>query len=524
MRGLAFSGGRHVRRRTRLRLLVAGSGVASIGDGLVLVGFPLLAVHVTSSALLISGLVVAGQLPWLVVALPGGVLADRVEQGLLVLSVDLLRAVVVAAVALGAATGRITIWEMYAGSFLVGAGETVDFAVSQSLVPLLADETDFNRFNGQVNAAQTAGTQFAGPAVGGFCYSLASAFPFLADAAAYVVAAFLRRAAVPPRPPAGARQAEDRPDSGPAGRLDGQGGVDGAAGAELHGVLDDVRSGLAFLFRSRQLRALTATVASFAFCQAMVMAVLVIYGTHALHLGSLGYGLLLTIAAVGDVGASLLAQAAHGRLGPYWTLVVAGLGAACGYLLLGSTDAVVLAGAALVLEAASTSLGQVASLSLRQRLIPTERFGLVNNAVRMFVTGIIPLGALAGGALTARLGTRATFEVAGSAQLGALALMALPLRAIARSRRRLHAPRKGSQPPPGAASASRSPGSTVACRPLPAGPRDPLVTLEGARGHGSPGEQLLGAPAPGEAHLPRPGGVLDEGVDRLGEVGGEALR
>ncbi len=398
------------------------------------------------------------------VALPGGVLADRAEQGLLVLTVDLLRAVVVAAVALGAVTGRITIWEMYAGSFLVGAGETIDFAVTQSLVPVLAGEADLNRFNGQVNAAETAGTQFAGPAVGGFCYSLASAVPFLADAAAYVLAAFLRRGAVPPRAvPRGSPGGQTA--EGPATGQGDQGGDERAAGTELRGVLGDVRSGLAFLFRNRPLRVLTATVASFAFCQAMVMAVLVIYGTRTLHLGSLGYGLLLAVAAVGDLGASLLAQAAHGRLGPYWTLVVAGLGAGAGYLLLGSTGALVVAGAALVLEAAATSLGQVASLSLRQRLIPGERFGLVNNAVRMFVTGIIPLGALVGGALTVRLGTRTTFEVAGAAQLGALVVMALPLRTIARSRRRLHVAQRRAAPTADARRRGRLEGAESGRRP-----------------------------------------------------------
>jgi len=52
--------------------LWGATGVSSLGDGMVLVGFPLLALAFTQRSLLIAGVAVAGRLPALVVALPAG--------------------------------------------------------------------------------------------------------------------------------------------------------------------------------------------------------------------------------------------------------------------------------------------------------------------------------------------------------------------------------------------------------------------------------------------------------------------
>jgi MFS family permease len=176
------------------------------------------------------------------------------------------------------------------------------------------------------------------------------------------------------------------------------------------------------------LRIMAGLVGSFAFCQAMVLGVLVIYAAHVLRLGQVGYGVILSVAAVGDVVASLLARRVHARLGPYATVVSAGCVAAVGYLMLGSTSHRVLAVSGLALEAAATAVGNVASLSLRHRSIPTANFGIVNNAIGMCVAGLIPGGALLGGILAGIYGTRTTFIIAGATQLVMTAVLAIPLR------------------------------------------------------------------------------------------------
>jgi hypothetical protein len=256
--------------------------------------------------------------------------------------------------------------------------------------------------NGNVIGAQTFGLQFAGPSLGGFVFSLAAAIPFLGDSLSYLFSATMLRRAIP---------VTANPIRASAVR-----------------VVADIRAGLRYFLSTPMLRVMAGLVGSFAFCQAMVLGVLVIYATHVLRVGQVGYGVILSVAAVGDVVASLLARRVHARLGPYVTVVGAGCVAAVGYLMLGSTSHRVLAVSGLALEAAATAVGNVASLSLRHRAIPTANFGIVNNAIGMCVAGLIPGGALLGGILAGIYGTRTTFIIAGAAQLIVTAVLALPLR------------------------------------------------------------------------------------------------
>jgi MFS family permease len=397
----------HDRPKQAFRSLLGASVISSFGDGLVSVAFPLLAVVLTRSPLLVSGLLVAGRLPWLIVALPAGVAVDRLDRRRLVAAVEVARAVIVGVVALGAATHHLVIAELYVASFLVGAGETVVSSATSGLLPSIVEPEGLDRANGFLGAATTGGENFTGPAAGGVVYGLARFVPFLADAVSYVVSAALLRSAIPASPT-----------------------VRTESGAPRTRWRSDIGAGLAYLRDSRSLRSLTAALASFAFCQAMVVSVLVLYATRDLHLSSTGYGILLAVAAVGDVAGSLLASRIVRRVGPYVTLVAAGVLAAGAYLLLGSMTALVVAGTALVIEAAASSVGIVTTRSLRQTLIPRERFGLVNNAIRSCVTGAIPLGALLGGLLGVVIGLRGGFAVAGGLQLVAICALVLPLRSI----------------------------------------------------------------------------------------------
>lgn len=393
---------------TLRRRLVAAAGVNSLGDGLVLAAFPLLALHATRNALLIAGVAVASRLPWLLVALHAGAIVDRCDHRRLVAVVEGLRAGIVAGVAAWALAGNgtVPIEALYVAAFLVGVGETAVGAAMRATVIEVAAGEELVATNGRIAAARTAGTRFIGPATGGVVFSLSAALPFFGDALSYIGSAVLLRSAIP-------RDGSRRP-------------------ARQTTVGADVRSGLKWFLGNPALRILSVVVSSFAFCQAMVLAVLVLFATGRLHLGAVGYGILLAVAGIGDVIASLCARRIFRRLGSYLTIVLAGISAAGGYLLLSSTSDTIIAGLALVLEAAATSLGNVATLSARQRLIPRERYGLVNNAFRMPITGLIPLGALAGGALVATVGFHATFLLAGALQLAVLGSMALPLRRVER--------------------------------------------------------------------------------------------
>src|SRR5699024_5826413 len=72
--------------------LWTSSGLSNLADGIVKVALPLVAIQLTRSPVLISGLTVAVTLPWLFFALPAGALADRVDRRKAMLGANGIRA------------------------------------------------------------------------------------------------------------------------------------------------------------------------------------------------------------------------------------------------------------------------------------------------------------------------------------------------------------------------------------------------------------------------------------------------
>lgn len=394
-------------RRTPAALwrLVAAAATSSLGDGLVLVALPLFAVTLTTDPVAVAGLAVAGGLPWLLVALPAGALVDRLNKRRVVLGVELGRAGLLALLAAAIATGEIDVVLLYVAAFLIAVGETFVAAVTRSVVPLIVEDRVIPSANGYVFAAETAGERFAGPALGGVLFAAVASLPFIGDAVSFLASAVLLRSALP------------------------AGGAP-ASTTRVPDVVHDVRSGVRWFVRHRPLRILAVVVTTFALCQAMAFSVLVLFATRTLHLPSAAYGLILAVAAIGNVVASLGAGRIHHLLGTYATVAIAGLCAGGAYLAIGATRSPVVTTLALLLEAAAVTLGNVATLSARHRMIPAQRFGLINNAFRTCVMGVVPLGALIGGALAGAFGVPATFLVAGVFQLVVLLAVGGPLRSI----------------------------------------------------------------------------------------------
>jgi len=70
-------------------------------------------------------------------------------------------------------------------------------------------------------------------------------------------------------------------------------------------------------------------------------------------------------------------------------------------------------------------------VSFRQDLCPDEMLGRMNATIRFVVFGVLPVGALAGGAIATLIGLRPTLWVAMSGQaLAGIWLLASPIRGM----------------------------------------------------------------------------------------------
>ena len=109
--------------------------VSSTGDGMFITAFPLLAATLTRDPLLIAGVTIALRLPWLLLSLITGAVADRMDRRRLMIGADIVRFLIVGVLGVCLVAGAVSIWLLYACAFLLGTGETLHVNSVQALLP-----------------------------------------------------------------------------------------------------------------------------------------------------------------------------------------------------------------------------------------------------------------------------------------------------------------------------------------------------------------------------------------------------
>jgi MFS family permease len=398
-----------VARRAQRRLPAAywsmwtASTISALGDGVALVAFPLLATTYTSDARLIAGLAVAQRLPWLLCSLVAGTLADRVDRRRLFAIVEGGRMAVLVLLAAAIVIRGGGLLELYVASFALGTFETAFSAASMAAVPSLVDADGLSRANGYLYSGQTAGEQFIGPALGGVLFAAGAALPFAVDGVSFAVSGLLLAQAL-----RGRRQIPTARDS----------------------VMAETRAGLRWFISSPPVRRLAGTIAAFAFCQAMVLSVLVLLCIDTLDLSPSTYGLFLAVGATGNLIGGAIAGRVTDRINTKAVLLGGGLAAAVAYSIVALAPNAQVAALAFIVEAVAVALGNVASVSLRQRLIPAEMLGRVGNILRMCIFGAMPLGAITAGIVANLAGVRTAILAAAVIQVVLVSALAPRLPAV----------------------------------------------------------------------------------------------
>jgi MFS family permease len=305
-----------------------------------LAALPLLAATLTRDPLAVSVVTFAGWLPWLLFALPAGALVDRLDRRRVMWTVDATRALVVGALTAAVLAGWVSIPLLALAGFLVGTGQTLFENAAQAMVVAVAgrEPRRLARANGQLVASLTGGQQLVGPPAGSAAFAVAPWLPFLADAVSFGASAGLVAAIKGRFRPEGTL--EGTLEGTPEPRLPVPGPPEGErspaverAGAAVHSppspptvrnLRAEIAEGLRFLFGHRLLRACVLLVSASNLAFMAGEAVLVLFATEELGLGSRGYGLLLAAVALGGVPGSLRAARVGGRVPP-GPLIVGGV-------------------------------------------------------------------------------------------------------------------------------------------------------------------------------------------------------
>jgi MFS family permease len=396
--------------------LWAGQTVSLLGDQITLIALPLLALRYFSASSFDVGLIAAClRLPFLAIGLPAGIWVTRLGLARSMIAADLIRGTTVTAAAAIAVVGLGDVAILCLLAVATGSA-TVFFQLSyQTIVPaLIADEARWHAANKRLSLSESL-SLLIGPALGGVI--VAAAAPpgaMLIDSATYAVSVTaLVRLTVARRPTEQGRAATGAQE--PAAKLWPQ-----------------IAEGWRYVRRLPLLNAIMWTGAAYNLGSAMYDAILVLFSVQTLHMTPGQLGLAVGVGGVGYPIGSLISAAMTRRLGLGPALLWAAIPSVLGLLVtavafgpwpqlfLAAGTAIVGLGQGCFAVNAITIRHHAAASCLRARATAVHRFAS---------WGMLPIGALLGGAISQLCSVRAAMLAAVlCASLCAWPLLQSPLR------------------------------------------------------------------------------------------------
>jgi len=389
------------------RRLAASNLAAQFSEQMALAAAPLVAVLALDATAAQTGYLQTAQtLPFLLLSLPAGVLADRKSRRALMTAAECVRACsLLALLALLGLGGLSLVW-LAALGFLGAVGTVAYNVAAPALVPRLVPAGELASANRWLELARSCAFS-AGPAAGGALVG------WMGASTAYVLATTLSLLAAVLL----AGLPQDAPTS--TARRD---------------VLAELRAGAAFVAAHPLLRPVLITAVFFNTAWFVLQAVYVVYAIERLGLSAAGVGVTLGVYGAGMLAGALAAPWLARRLsfgamialGPLSALAASGILLSTLAYASGPWTAV-----GFFLFGAGPILWTITTTTLRQAVTPNALLGRVSAVILTATFGARPVGALIGATLAARVSLDACLWVSTAGFLVQfLVLFASPVRRL----------------------------------------------------------------------------------------------
>ena len=381
---------------------------AQSAEQIALAAAPIVAVLMLGVAEGETGLLqTALTLPFILFAIPAGLLTDRISRRKLMAGSEALRAAALACILVLIAIGKLTLALLCLLGFIAVCGTVAYSVAAPALVPSLVTPELLPAANARIELARTIAFA-SGPALGGVLVGWVGAAPAFGFAAALsVIAVVLLSGIYEP-----ARKAAPR-----------------------RHPLQDFKEGASFVLHHALLRPVFITQFIFNTGSFLVLAIFVPYALRRLGLSATGVGTTLAMYGVGMVLGALSATHVMQRLA-FGTVI--GLGPVTGFvaaLVMATTTFVPtpwLAGLAFFLLGAGPILWVISTTTLRQSVTPPRLLGRVS-AINILSYGARPLGSALGAIVGGFYGAEACLYLAVAIfAVQALVILLSPAVALAR--------------------------------------------------------------------------------------------
>jgi MFS family permease len=327
---------------------------------------------------LISAIGAMVMLPWLLFAIPIGVMVDRADRRFILAGANATRSAVVGLIALLIATDRISIYWLLFSAFVIGVCEVAADTTAQSLIPQILEEKNFEKGNSRLQISETVIQGFVGAPLSGFIYAIAIALPFFINSLGLAVAALLALS-IPIKYLQDVRQDDVE--------------------KEKKKFVADMKFGIKYLYNEKVLRRLVVTTASIGVCYSMGTATMVLFIIEELKLPEQFFGVILTIQGIGAVAGAFAAPKLSEKFGRSYVMTFGIVSSSVVLLLQGFAPNIYVFVALATFGGFAISQWNILLMATYQTVIPNELYGRIHGTRRTLVWGLMPIGSLLGGVL-----------------------------------------------------------------------------------------------------------------------------
>jgi MFS family permease len=349
------------------RLLIGASAASQLGDWLYNAALLAYVYIATGSAAWVGVATISRLLPYAMLGPFGGVVADRYDRRTVLLLGDVLRVLLMVALAVAvAAEGPIVfVIALAALSSVAGSAER---PAAMALLPRLVGEARLGPANALLHTVQELGV-VVGPAIGAILLTVASTWvPFAVNALTFVISALL------------ITQLRRRPAA--------------AAVAEAEPAAAQLKEGLSVVWRTAYVVPIFLIVGMVELTYGAQTVQLVLYAQQKLGLGAEGYGYLLAAAGLGGL-LSIVVNARLSTSSAVSRIVVAAAVVFCAtQLVYARSDVVAVALVVTVLGGIGLVACEVVAETTLARVVPGDVLGRVMGFYDALMVAAMVVGAV----------------------------------------------------------------------------------------------------------------------------------
>jgi MFS family permease len=289
-----------------------------------------------------------------------------------------IRSAVIGIMALGIATGHVTIYWLIFSAFIIGVCEVATDTTAQSLIPQILDKENYEKGNSRLQISETVIQGFIGSPLSGFLYALAIWLPFFINSIGYAIATLLALS-IPIQYLQDVR-------------------TESATEKKPH-FIEDIKFGIKYLYNHKVLRRLVLTTATIGVCYSMGTATMVLFIIKELELAPKYFGVILTIQGLGALLGAIVAPKASKKFGRSIMMTLGITFSSVVLLLQGFAPNIYIFVALATFGGFAIAQWNILLMATYQTVIPNELYGRIHGTRRTLVWGMMPIGSLIGGVL-----------------------------------------------------------------------------------------------------------------------------